>query len=554
VRKIYLNMLTRRLRDDQRRTDKLNNAYQRIRTATGLDDVAAIVAKYKARDTTFAALQAQMKSARDRVDALAAERKALVWALDEATTTGAAALEQRALYNSTEDYDRRAADASRKAREARDRFHRVAITLEECRACIAKMMERVALDPSLILGTVAGTLPPDQEGKGSGAGGTGASRGAAGGGGAAAAAAPAGAASGPASAANGARRASFGASAGERGRGRRGSGNVPAEGQPAGAEASAVPRGSAGAGAGRRGSTRSPHRGGRDGAHRVVSAEALEGALASLEVRVGQLLAHLAAVFEREEAAQASSAKAKAKARRGAGGAASVIGGSPRTAGGGGGAMSMLSGIGGAGAMSILDGAGPAPASESDAAAHRTSVAALTEKASARVFQRLMTLQPDVSERNVRVGARASSPEPSVAAAHASAMALLRLEPGAGPAALAAAMAAGAAGGSGGGTEDLSAAIHKSAADLSKLLHGAGAGAVVDRVSLKRLSAMVSSSLTKNAGSNKVTLRASMVGAGAAAGVGAGSSPRKSAGGAAASGAGHGHAEEGGVTAVATEA
>jgi hypothetical protein len=89
VRKIYNNMLTRRLRDDQRRTDKLANAYQRIRTATGLDDVNAIVTKFRTRDATFASLQAQMKAARDRVDALLAERRALVWALDEARTTGA---------------------------------------------------------------------------------------------------------------------------------------------------------------------------------------------------------------------------------------------------------------------------------------------------------------------------------------------------------------------------------------------------------------------------------------------------------------------------------
>ncbi len=88
VRKIYNNMLTRRLRDDQRRTDKLANAYQRIRTATGLDDVNAIVTKFRTREATFASLQAQMKSARDRVDALLAERRALVWALDEARTTG----------------------------------------------------------------------------------------------------------------------------------------------------------------------------------------------------------------------------------------------------------------------------------------------------------------------------------------------------------------------------------------------------------------------------------------------------------------------------------
>lgn len=100
VRKIYNNMLSRRLRDDQRRTDRLALAFQRIRTATGLSDVDAIISKYEQRDATVLALQAQMKAARDRVDALAAERKQLVWALDEVQTLSASALESRALYNS----------------------------------------------------------------------------------------------------------------------------------------------------------------------------------------------------------------------------------------------------------------------------------------------------------------------------------------------------------------------------------------------------------------------------------------------------------------------
>ena len=276
VRKVYNNMLTRRLRDDQRRTDKLANAYQRIRAATGLDDVDAIVSKFRTRDSTFASLQAQMKSARDRVDALLAERRALVWALDEARTTGAASLEVRALYNNVEEADRRIADANRRSRESRERCHRLNVLLEECRACVAKLLDRVGCDSSVIAGVVADLAALDAE--------------------VAAEAAASGAAD------QSQRRGSIAGGGAAR---RRASGDDSAVAGSGGAVASPASSPLA-----RR------H-------ERLVSAEALGDALSTLEQRVGQLLAHLAAVFEREEVLVATTAKAKGGAST-AGGAAAA--------------------------------------------------------------------------------------------------------------------------------------------------------------------------------------------------------------------------------------
>jgi hypothetical protein len=116
------------------------------------------------------------------------------------------------------------------------------------------------------------------------------------------------------------------------------------------------------------------------------------------------------------------------------------------------------------------------------------SVAALTDKAAARVFLRLMTLPPDISEQNVRVNAKLSSPESRMST-------LTMFGPGS-----ASGSAAAAGEPSAMNSNDLDAAMHVSAANLSKLLHGAGAGAVVDRVALKRLAAMVSSSVSKPGG------------------------------------------------------
>ena len=117
------------------------------------------------------------------------------------------------------------------------------------------------------------------------------------------------------------------------------------------------------------------------------------------------------------------------------------------------------------------------------------SVAALTDKAAARVFLRLMTLAPDTSERNVRVHAKLLSPE-----SKASTLTMFGGAVSGGGGAHAA-----AGDGGGGGAGDLDAAVAVSAANLSRLLKGTGASAVVDRMALKRLSAMVSSSLNHRA-------------------------------------------------------
>ncbi len=86
VRKVYSNMLLRKLREDQRRTDKLEGAFQRIRAATGLSDVRAIVAKFLQRADTQASLNASADAARSRIEALQREQKALRWRLDEVET------------------------------------------------------------------------------------------------------------------------------------------------------------------------------------------------------------------------------------------------------------------------------------------------------------------------------------------------------------------------------------------------------------------------------------------------------------------------------------
>ncbi|CAE7843285.1 unnamed protein product, partial [Symbiodinium sp. KB8] len=143
VRKVYGNMLLRKLREDQRRSDKLESAFQRIRAATGLSDVRAIVDKFLHRADTQASLNASATAARERIEALRREQKALVWRLDEVETEGGLDTEDRTLFTRVEDLNRQVADSKRKCSDAKARFHKASITLEECRAATAKLLHKL---------------------------------------------------------------------------------------------------------------------------------------------------------------------------------------------------------------------------------------------------------------------------------------------------------------------------------------------------------------------------------------------------------------------------
>ena len=145
VRKVYSNMLLRKLREDQRRTDKLEGAFQRIRAATGLSDVRAIVSKFLQRADTQASLNASADAARSRIEALQREQKALRWRLDEVETEGGLEGEDRTLFSQVEDLNRQVTESKRKCGDAKERFHRVNVTLEECRAATAKLLHKLVV-------------------------------------------------------------------------------------------------------------------------------------------------------------------------------------------------------------------------------------------------------------------------------------------------------------------------------------------------------------------------------------------------------------------------
>lgn len=512
VRKVYLNMLTRRTRDDTRRLDELSKAYQRIRTATGLQKAEDIVHKYSTREATHADLQAEMRSARDRLQALADERKRLIWAVDDAAVSaastssgagtgaseGGSGVEARAMHNAIEDYESRLAEGNKRTRDAESRFNRIAVTLEDVRCCTARLMGHLGLDVTPITGLLMVTAAPQGSKGGE---------------------------STRSSTATMARQRSR-ASSSHTGVGVHGSASSMLGGTKAGGGASSgLTRAAAAIEARRQQAARSrtssafddhitaddddaelansrgdPHeKSGRAGSAgissrsnitaRVVEPEALEQALRALDTRIGQVLSHVAAVIEAEEAAHMSIAKTgKGRGRRGSLSAGAISMG----------AASPTSGAGGTGS--------------NNSGGRRLSVADVSEKASATLHDQLNAAAGDgaIQPGNLRVELRPSTPEPgtgqdmlygpagqimskasAVQQAKSSTMNSIssrKVEDIVGSAA------------AGDGHQG------KSVDMLTALLKGQGASAVLDRQSLKRMASMVAREMTETSarGSNGV--------------------------------------------------
>lgn len=146
VRRIYASMLSRRLREDARRCDRLQAAFQRIRGATGLTDTREIVAKFLDREGAVGALRSQLQAARDRLEAARTSRQQASWRLDQvAAAAGGGSGRKRTQYVSMDAFRRRRTDAARRCAERRSRVERLTVMLEDCRACVAKLLSRLGI-------------------------------------------------------------------------------------------------------------------------------------------------------------------------------------------------------------------------------------------------------------------------------------------------------------------------------------------------------------------------------------------------------------------------
>ena len=143
VRKLYAAMLTRKLRADERRCDKLNEAFQRIRAATGLSEVEDIVSKFLSRSKIQASLSASAATSRERIDYLKREQQVLKWRLDEERVNASKVTPARVLFQAVDELHQQSAAAGKRTQEAKSRAHKLNVTVDECRASLGKMLSDV---------------------------------------------------------------------------------------------------------------------------------------------------------------------------------------------------------------------------------------------------------------------------------------------------------------------------------------------------------------------------------------------------------------------------
>lgn len=146
VRRAYCGMLVRRINEEERKTDELENAFTRIRGATGETTVPEIIGKFNDREKTRDDLVAQCDAARTRIKMLNEEQEKLQSLIDQEAYTGVEERENRGLYQQRDDYDRRLQEARLYEAERKKQDHHVRLILEECRTCIAHLLEMVNLD------------------------------------------------------------------------------------------------------------------------------------------------------------------------------------------------------------------------------------------------------------------------------------------------------------------------------------------------------------------------------------------------------------------------
>ena len=143
AQKAYGTLLQRKIQDDQRRIDRLETAFQRIRSATGLENVDEIVEKFQSREGVERILQWSEKAAREKIDALREERLRLIWNLDDAETKSEGQTHPRALYTQLENIQRKLASQKRQLMESKEKSQRNLVLMEEVQACILKLLNRV---------------------------------------------------------------------------------------------------------------------------------------------------------------------------------------------------------------------------------------------------------------------------------------------------------------------------------------------------------------------------------------------------------------------------
>ncbi len=137
--------MPKEFRDQTARMQRLEEAFLKIRNSTGLSDVNEIVAKFLHRDEKYEALCNAADAARQKIEALKAEKDDVQRAIAEFQGSSKSRnAGNRDLYKEVDHYDQKLSETHRKHQEAKDKSTRVRLLLEESRITVGRFLKTLS--------------------------------------------------------------------------------------------------------------------------------------------------------------------------------------------------------------------------------------------------------------------------------------------------------------------------------------------------------------------------------------------------------------------------
>jgi hypothetical protein len=143
VRSLYSSMLEQKVQKEALFLEKMEQGFQKIKTATGISDVQEIIQKFKTKDETHQTLMQQDSDTKNRIKDLEKEQSELQGALEEVTTSLMAAGGNREMYQEVDNVDEALNAARKQMNDYKNRATKLDLILEESRMSVRKFLAKL---------------------------------------------------------------------------------------------------------------------------------------------------------------------------------------------------------------------------------------------------------------------------------------------------------------------------------------------------------------------------------------------------------------------------
>jgi chromosome segregation ATPase len=143
VRSLYSSMLEQKVQKEALFLEKMEQGFQKIKTATGISDVQEIIQKFKTKDETHQTLMQQDSDTKNRIADLQKEQSELQGAFDEVSTRLMAAGGNREMYQEVDNVDEALNAARKQMNDYKSRATKLDLILEESRMSVRKFLSKL---------------------------------------------------------------------------------------------------------------------------------------------------------------------------------------------------------------------------------------------------------------------------------------------------------------------------------------------------------------------------------------------------------------------------